>query len=383
MNRQSISHSVRPRKNRPADLPVGRDGATLTEVLMAILIMGIGIVAIATLFPAAVIRSINATKLTNATLLRYNAEAAIDTDPDRLVHNPDRDGTLVNNINPAVNNGFYIVDPLGWELIRQSSGSFATANSFGGLPRYNAFNNRTAAISRTAAEGIVSLPDRWVQQASAPVSSFTPAASATTGPTEVTLTDIKAADLSQIDLGGLSRIILIDANTKQSHVRTITSIAGTTVRWTGAVINFTPAEARIETRTLDYTWFLTVHNNLTAANAVPGSPIRNANVDVVVSFRRTFELSNETVYQVTGAGNTFTLKLASGGTRPLLKKGSFLFDVNNARWHRIAKILNETSLNPIITLQTSVTGTFAFRSAIFMASVVEVYPLELKNTPTN
>ena len=55
-----------------------RPGTTLTEVLMSILIMSIGVVTLATLFPIAILRSVQATQLTNATILRYDAEAIID-----------------------------------------------------------------------------------------------------------------------------------------------------------------------------------------------------------------------------------------------------------------------------------------------------------------
>ena len=41
--------------------------------------MSIGVIALATLFPISVLRSIQASQLTNATNLRYNAEARIRT----------------------------------------------------------------------------------------------------------------------------------------------------------------------------------------------------------------------------------------------------------------------------------------------------------------
>jgi type II secretory pathway pseudopilin PulG len=50
-----------------------RSGATLTEVLMSLLIMGLGITSVFTLFPMSVLRSVKATNLTNATLLSQSA----------------------------------------------------------------------------------------------------------------------------------------------------------------------------------------------------------------------------------------------------------------------------------------------------------------------
>jgi type II secretory pathway pseudopilin PulG len=56
-----------------------RSGATLTEVLMSLLIMSIGIVSVITMFPLAVLRSIQATQLTNARMMTQNTEQAFRT----------------------------------------------------------------------------------------------------------------------------------------------------------------------------------------------------------------------------------------------------------------------------------------------------------------
>ncbi len=57
-----------------------RTGATLTEVLMALLIMSVGIVSVITMFPLAVLRSIQATQLTNSRLLKQNVQQALRTE---------------------------------------------------------------------------------------------------------------------------------------------------------------------------------------------------------------------------------------------------------------------------------------------------------------
>ncbi len=61
--------------NRPFQHRAPRRGVTLREVLVSTLIMSIGVVSLATLFPISVLRSIQASQLTNAANLRYNAEA--------------------------------------------------------------------------------------------------------------------------------------------------------------------------------------------------------------------------------------------------------------------------------------------------------------------
>ena len=69
-----------------------RAGVTLVEVLMSLLIMGIGVSSLITLFPISAKRVIEATNMTNATVLRFTAEAVIDSQPN-LVFDPDSDST--------------------------------------------------------------------------------------------------------------------------------------------------------------------------------------------------------------------------------------------------------------------------------------------------
>ncbi|MEM9702699.1 MAG: hypothetical protein AAF907_09685, partial [Planctomycetota bacterium] len=54
-----------------------RAGVTLTEVLMSLLVMGIGVSSVATLFPLAVFRGARATTLTAGTILKENAEETV------------------------------------------------------------------------------------------------------------------------------------------------------------------------------------------------------------------------------------------------------------------------------------------------------------------
>lgn len=64
-----------------------RSGATLTEVLMAVLIMSIGVVSVISLFPMSVIRALQATQLTNSKFAEQNAEQIITTRPGILYGN--------------------------------------------------------------------------------------------------------------------------------------------------------------------------------------------------------------------------------------------------------------------------------------------------------
>uniref|UniRef100_A0A7C4QRG5 Uncharacterized protein n=1 Tax=Schlesneria paludicola TaxID=360056 RepID=A0A7C4QRG5_9PLAN len=87
MNAVRTTSACRPRAWLPggSDVVPGPRGTTLSEVLISTLVMSIGVVALASLFPISVLRSIQASQLTNAANLRYNAEAHLRTMPE-LIH---------------------------------------------------------------------------------------------------------------------------------------------------------------------------------------------------------------------------------------------------------------------------------------------------------
>jgi hypothetical protein len=71
----------------------GRAGATLTEVLMAILIMAVGVISVFTLFPISVLRTIQATQQTNSKILKYNVDELVKSSPGLLTTFDDPTGT--------------------------------------------------------------------------------------------------------------------------------------------------------------------------------------------------------------------------------------------------------------------------------------------------
>jgi len=98
-------------------------GVTLTEVLMSLMIMSIGISSVMVLFPISVLRSAQSTQLTNAAILKYNAETQIRQNP-RLVFDPDGNYDLSSTMaqkQKALAEHFlssgsrnYLVDPFGY-----------------------------------------------------------------------------------------------------------------------------------------------------------------------------------------------------------------------------------------------------------------------------
>jgi hypothetical protein len=116
-------------------------GVTLTEVLMSLMIMSIGISAVAVLFPISVLRSVQATQMTNAAILKYNAEALVQMMP-QVVFDPDGDGNLPEHLRNSTEQ-HYIVDPTGYFELAASGASYSTYatlsnNNNASLPNDNA-----------------------------------------------------------------------------------------------------------------------------------------------------------------------------------------------------------------------------------------------------
>ena len=116
-------------------------GVTLVEVLMSLMIMSIGMASVAVLFPISVLRSVQATQMTNAAILKYNVEAFVQMNP-QLIFDPDGDGNLDEHIRNQTESR-YIIDPTGYFELAASGNSHATyatlsANNNSTLPNDNA-----------------------------------------------------------------------------------------------------------------------------------------------------------------------------------------------------------------------------------------------------
>jgi hypothetical protein len=79
---------------------------------MSLMIMSIGVSAVAVLFPISVLRSIQANQLTHGAIVKYNMEARLQTDP-RWIVDPDKDFDLAEHFR-APGDRNYVVDPLGF-----------------------------------------------------------------------------------------------------------------------------------------------------------------------------------------------------------------------------------------------------------------------------
>ena len=166
-----------------------RFGVTLTEVLMSLMIMAIGVTSVMTLFPIATLKSAQATKRTNAAILKYNVENQLDIQP-ALIFDPDGDGNLTEHFRGGQRN--YIVDPNGYFSMLEYGNDLGIVNntsiadSFGhtasnapsGLPRFDGGVASSLGITvdpttltdpqrralRIAAQDVTSLGDGWETQ---------------------------------------------------------------------------------------------------------------------------------------------------------------------------------------------------------------------------
>jgi len=432
---------LKTRHPHAARLASMRAGVTLMEVLMSVMIMSIGVVSLASLFPVSILRGVQATKLTNATVLRYNAEALIDALPQPFVFDPD--GTLNANghIAHQRRNRKYIVDPLGSYYATLDAtgleGSFGNDGSNSPVTRIPRFH--AGLTTQQAAMNYFTQQDNWTLLFDGIPSGINGTRDIITiDPNDVNSASnptgiLTLAELQTTLAGSVSggRILIYDTTGRQVQTRSITgaSVNGTT----GEISLGNPlpnndlydsiAKVRIEIPNMQYSYLLTVRRSI--ATDV-------ASVDVVVFFRRNFSPEFEAVHQtenfvaewLPGAdgawgivgvdddgdkddgGSTdeyageagwigsddfrrrsFTLRYNTSVEKPLLKKGGYVFDAINARWYRIQKIENETATTADLTLDQPIIQSINSSGSpgtpvsglIVMPNVVQVYPLGNKS----
>jgi hypothetical protein len=428
---------------------------TLVEVLMSMLVTGIGVLGVISLLPLAYVRAVQATNLTNGTILRYDAESMIDINPRLLlrwqaqqayssttpiyggstgdiiinsnytgiafqcttsgtsgvlppptsglvppawnttVGGTTNDGTVVwttvQNATTPLPPTQFVIDPLGWYAMSATPTLQTTLGNNGAgaayanaIPRFNGEVPNAVAAAMQAY-----LPDSWVEQARAPVSSFTANSATLNGPDLSSVAFSTPATLAAATAPySISRVVLIDATGKVSQTRIITGIASPTVSpvvsWSASdplTGTFTPVIARVETQELRYTWLLTV---------IPSSGGGTSNVEVTVFFHRPLLATDEQAYTAAGADGVQTpFPVTYSGTKPFVKKGSFLFDCVFGRWYRVLNIANDngSSFQVFVDQQRPSTDVIKAQrqlnlglnfGAVFMRGVVDVFPLPLK-----
>lgn len=382
-----------------------RGGTTLTEVLMSILCMGIGVVAVASLFPIALLRSVQATQLTSATILRFNAETLIDLNP-AFIFDPDNDNNFVEHTDGTNADGDpYLIDPWGAMIVRTDAGrTISTRDNVGVMARFDGLavfldpNNTNASVpafTTTEALGLVTLPDSWVTLYDDIVDPLDGGATDTNrlyvdlgNSTTFDFADISTQITTAQNAGLEVRAVLFSESGDTSETRSLSDTANTTpvdaanrrIQWLTALPNNgdydSVSRIRVEVRENRFTWLLTVRDvKPEGANGF------SALVDVVVFFNRSPSLDEETAYTLTQSGNTRTYtvnKVTATDPDAFLKKGGFMLDTRNGKWHRLGKVNDATDT---ITLERNVTTSLDTHEVCFMPGVVEVYELGRKTFP--
>lgn len=370
-----------------------RQGTTLTEVLMSLLVMSIGVVSLATLFPISALRVLEATNMTNSTVLRYNAEGLVDSVPSILF---DPDG-LASTRHSGTN---YIVDPLGkWDIANQLSRPINDPS----LSRFE--YNRATTITRPRAgfqswflgesetspavftslertRHLVSLPDTLTVVVEATLADPFASVTATTvtfpssdgmDVVDSTVTAAVAAGLSDSGM----RVTLFDTSNSFSEVKTVSAVMGNP---SGNTVEFVePLSSELQTAGIGLVRLELVDNFYTFMLSVRNTA-GHVNADVVVFFKRELtELSNqvyvgelrrynlgadgvpgstgddnmdgnnEDVREIGSPGsddtvnNTVTVDWTetlypSAPERPPLRRGGYVYDPVNGLWYRIRSI---------------------------------------------
>ncbi len=383
---------------------ITRGGVTLIEVLMSLLVMGVGVTAVATLFPMSVLRAVQGTQLTNAALLRYNAEAMMDVNRG-LVLNPDGDVYHPISNPTAISEHYsktYIVDPLGYYDVTGQQNNFGNGGTKS-LTRFPGFN--TTIFTRTDAANLVISPDSWVTK----VKDIADA-SVTPSSTSVTLTDTDAETVASFKPTAARppmRVVMSNLAGNKSITRIISDTSGKTISWVdedtngnrlidagedtdgngllqvGLPTGFQVGEVRVEAKETRYTWLLTVKNNNRGV----------ANVNVVVFFRRSFNPNEEHVFSrgngaddvVPAASSSFpeydiTYDISDPDKIPFILRGGFVFDVEHARWYKIQKVVETgtSSNSKRITLDKQPPEGEVLQHVMFLRGVVDVYPISPK-----
>ncbi len=377
-----------------------RLGVSLIEVLVSVMIMSIGVALLSTLLPISILRTAQATQLTQSVFLRNNAEALIEANPN-----------ILNSV-PVGSLG--LIDPMGASISMPKTLYGNTgAGSISRFPLPNA--NGTPSITADAAQQLASLPDSWTDLFETNVTDYKSSPSqVTVAKIPTTITPWNSNNLSNAKY----RMILVDVTGKIAVIRSVLGVDGTayTLAWTDGTITepdlpsgFTPIKARVEVQSRRFTWLMTV-----SKSSVPKFAGDNLSwateIDVAVFFNRSFKLDEEKPLALSLVSNGFDGKPGVAGVdddgngtaddasetgwpgsddnrtvdvtgTPFLKKGSYMLEASLLKWYRIVDFPENSTTNPRILLdrdlRTSVVSGVT-STGVFMKGIVEVYPIGVR-----
>jgi hypothetical protein len=397
-----------------------RLGVSLIEVLVSVMIMSIGVALLSTLLPISILRTAQATQLTQSVFLRNNAEALIEANPIILNSVP---------VPPPLKTQLGIIDPIG-----ASIGLPDTLYGAGSISRFSLTNpDGTPSIGTDTAQQLASLPDSWTDLFETNVTAFDsthPQVTIAKIPTTISLGNSKSLSHAKY------RVILIDVTGKIAVIRSVLGVDTTNyiLSWTDSTITepnlpsgFIPIKARVEVQTQRFTWLMTV-----SKSSVPKFAGDNlswaAEIDVAVFFNRSFKLAEEQPLTLSLVSNGFDGKPGVAGVdddgngivdwtdaqqtvpdpaevgwpgsddnrtvqvtgAPFLKKGSYMLEASLLKWYRVVDFPETTTAKT----STTITNILLDRdlrtvknsgsgSGVFMKGIVEVYPLGVRTGQNN
>jgi hypothetical protein len=366
---------------------------------MSLLIMGLGITSVFTLFPMSVLRSVKSTNLTNATLvsqsardLFYASRGTLTLPPSRSdsnIYTHGKDGYLTtspvipdNELASGVDGRFegtYVIDPYGATLangISSHPGKFGMVDPFTPNSGYGVFR-----VANGLSAGNVTSADSWITDyEEVPVSVDTSGANHT-----ITFSDTGVADSVATD----TRLLILSANLRQSITRGVDTAASS-----GGVIGLPASQGlpaafdaadkiglvRIQNfEPQRYTWLATIHQPRN------GSPTGQ----LAVFFRRSAGEA-EQLYDITSfQSNNFRIAVDDyTGGKPAV--GDYIFGtwtvntggrvVRHGRWYRIQQVEDKGSDDYVITLDRRWVGRTQPANnprVMFPRSVISVFDLPL------
>lgn len=337
--------------------PTPRTGVTLAEVLVSLGIMSVGVITVATLFPLSVLRTIQATQLTHATIVRYNVEATISAFPT-LVSDPDRDGNIAEHNGAAGAATPYVVDPLGFARFDEVGAGLFRDNLGGSAATRFGFGVTTV----NQADALVTSPDSWSQ-----LLSGVPSSVAGT-PTDTATFSEDLSAVTSVAGGGDDRAVFFHDNGRESVVRTILTKTGNTITFDPLPAGFQVGNVHLESQYLRYTWMLTVRNSVGVAD-----------VNVAVFFNRGGANEDETLYAATfqPGPRTCQVLVPTASTQPDIKAGGFVLDAEELHWYRVTAIESQqtvgamTQYSLVLAERPKSTAT----QVIIYPHIVDVYPI--------
>lgn len=350
-----------PRTRQPKKLTFGqmplcgqtdhaRVATTLMEVLMALMVMSIGIVSVASLFPLAILRSIQASQLTNAALLRYEAEDKIDMFEDMLP-----DGDDFPTPRRVGDRRRFVIDPLGyWTTQADDPGNEGQWK--GTITRLN------AGMGQNLANNAIPSADSWVREFQGLPASNT--GSVITFPNKAidALRTLETIVTARIGSGTAAnpenpdiqaRLVLLSENGRSAVTREVSDTANiNTGARTVTLDTALPSDGRfdsisevyIETYEQRYSFLFTVRSTLVEdidgdTTTTDDMTIENV-ISCVVFFRRDF---NEQVFNARSRrrtdGGEMKIFFETSRDRPKFKPGDYLFDPDNAYWYQVRQVV--------------------------------------------